>query len=126
MFGIGHLRLKQKLLTAKVEQLEANLQQAWSNPDADLLNNTKATLYDIHITMQQLDIECANSRMQWTKEGGGDKNSKLFHTAIKVRQKQNHMLLKRPDDSLTDDRDKIGWDAVKFYEDLFNGHHPPR
>ncbi|KAL9687628.1 hypothetical protein QQ045_032033 [Rhodiola kirilowii] len=56
--------------------------------------------------------------MNWLREG--NRNSKIFHAAIKARRIHNSVRLKLKDGSHTDDRDVIGNKAEQYFKALFS------
>lgn len=58
----------------------------------------------------------AKSHVKWLKDG--DRNTKLFHAAAKVRRSVNCFRVTLADDNVTDDREVVGDMALCFFRDL--------
>lgn len=60
------------------------------------------------------------SRETWLKDG--DRNTKFFHTSVKVRRSQNKIFsIKNKEGGTVSDLNQINWAAVKYFSEIFNG-----
>ncbi|KAL9673369.1 hypothetical protein QQ045_029625 [Rhodiola kirilowii] len=77
----------------------------------------------LEIVFTQLDLLQTKAKMAWVLDG--DRNSTLFHAAIKARRQQAMVNLDVGDGIFTNDTDLIGSSAADFFSSLFQGHTPP-
>lgn len=112
----GNLETKLRHSKMNIDRLESELQRGWNNNIADELATLKGEFEATNNLY--LDLLKAKAKLAWVSDG--DRNSKFFHTAIRVRRRHNFMSLRLGDD-FTTDRDVIGAAAVDFYKELFNG-----
>ncbi|KAL9686220.1 hypothetical protein QQ045_023675 [Rhodiola kirilowii] len=118
----GDLKTKAREAALHVNVLEGRLQiDGWDNDVHRSLVHYRQMHGDI--TDQLLNMQRDKAHLSWLKEG--DRNSKLFHAAMRMRCMQNRKQLDIGEEELTSDRDVIGGMPVSFYQDLFGGHSPP-
>lgn len=117
----GNLNTRSRNLLTQISTLEAELQNHWTEHVARELHKVKVEHSDIQA--DQTDMLRAKARLDWMKEG--DRNTKFFHTAIRIRNQTGQVRLHQQDGSYTDHRSVIGKKAVEFFDDLFNGYSPP-
>lgn len=65
----------------------------------------------------------AKSHVKWAKDG--DRNSKLFHVADRVRCALNNFKVTLEDETVSDDKYEIGHQAVSFFQNLLGGFYRP-
>ncbi|KAL9691774.1 hypothetical protein QQ045_012200 [Rhodiola kirilowii] len=114
----GNINVKQRTLASRIAVLENNLQHHWDSRDLSTANSDLGVL-----EAAQLDLLQTKAKMAWVLDG--DRNSKLFHAAIKVRRQQARVNLDIGDGVFTNDTDTIGSSAVNFFSSLFQGYTPP-
>ncbi|KAL9662760.1 hypothetical protein QQ045_027594 [Rhodiola kirilowii] len=118
----GDLNTRAREATLQVAVLEGRLQSdGW---DADV-HGRLVQYRQLHgdITDHLLSIQRDKARLSWLKDG--DRNSKLFHAARRLRRMQNHFQLDIGEEEPTSDGEVIGGKAVAFYQELFGGYSPP-
>lgn len=116
----GDINRKEEETMEDIENLQKDQEKGWDSKNAENLIKAQSELENILWMKEAMAKDKA--RISWLKEG--DRNSAFFHASIKARRVRNSFQLRRPDGSLTKDRDEIGKEAVAYYERLFNQYTP--
>uniref|UniRef100_A0A7N0UY89 Reverse transcriptase domain-containing protein n=1 Tax=Kalanchoe fedtschenkoi TaxID=63787 RepID=A0A7N0UY89_KALFE len=99
----GHVDRNIEILTQKVQDLDEQLVDKWSEEIFSSLQVKKDNL------------------VKWENRKFGDRNTNVFHTAIKDQARRNKISLKLDNGTETDDPDAIGNLASKFFSDRYQG-----
>ncbi|KAL9689687.1 hypothetical protein QQ045_010076 [Rhodiola kirilowii] len=117
----GNIHRKQRALTLHIAVLEADLQSRWDENTSRELAQLKADLHDVQSA--QLDLAQSKAKLSWLLKG--DRNTDLFHAALRNRPRHTKVSIDLGDNNFTSDRDFIGQAAADHFKSLFQGHCPP-
>ncbi|KAL9683237.1 hypothetical protein QQ045_015056 [Rhodiola kirilowii] len=113
VFGNIHTKIKQ--LNIQVSVVEHDIQNQRNSEKARTLDNIKAGLNDLEVS--QLDLLQAKANMDWVQQG--DRNTSLFHIALKARGMGLFVNLNMGDDTFSSDPDTIGNSASSHFASIF-------
>uniref|UniRef100_A0A7N0TUX1 Uncharacterized protein n=1 Tax=Kalanchoe fedtschenkoi TaxID=63787 RepID=A0A7N0TUX1_KALFE len=104
-------------LTFDIQSLDDSLCHGW-NADVFTKLQEKKAQFRVWQNRKYMMLE-DKANLHWLKEG--DRNSKVFHAAIKDRVSINRISIKVEDGSYCTDSESIGRLAVSHFSELFSG-----
>lgn len=114
-------KMEEALTQAKEETLkmeeEADL-KGWKDVDRNRWINARSKWLDLE--EKKLETEKQKAKIKWATDG--DENSKLFHVAIKYRERKNALKGLKTQEGWTEDPGKIKEFAFDFFKNKFSSH----